>query len=121
MLLRSPDASCSPRRRGSWWCKVGSRSRSTGASLSSAYPRGAIQNRLSFVMQAVGAFAISFLDFVMIVVIFQHLRQLAGWTSGEVAFLYGTSYIVVQGGRHVDDEPRQARRSSSAWGRSIRC
>jgi ABC-2 type transport system permease protein len=35
----------------------------------------------------------SFLDFVAILVIFTHLPHLAGWSLGEIAFLYGTSYV----------------------------
>lgn len=49
--------------------------------------------RISFALQVVGAFGLSFLDFVAILVIFHHLPHLAGWSLGEVAFLYGTSYV----------------------------
>lgn len=54
--------------------------------------RSHTQYRASFALQVVGAFLFSFLDFFMILVIFQHLPRLGGWTIEEVAFLYGTSY-----------------------------
>ena len=56
--------------------------------------RAQYQYRLSFVLQILGAFSLSFLDFIEILVIFHHLPALGGWTLGEVAFLYGSSYVV---------------------------
>jgi ABC-2 type transport system permease protein len=55
--------------------------------------RAQFSYRLSFVLQIVGAFFLSFLDFVAIVVIFQHLPRVAQWSLYEVAFLYGSSYV----------------------------
>lgn len=70
------------------------------ASTSAIYARVArsrvqahLQYRLSFVLTVVGAFLLSFLDFVVILVVFQHLSHLGGWSLGEIAFLYGSSYM----------------------------
>lgn len=52
--------------------------------------------RASFAMQAVGAFMITFVDFLVILVLFTHLDAIAGWTLPQVAFLYGTSYIGIR-------------------------
>lgn len=49
--------------------------------------RAAAQYRLSFVLQLFGATLISFLDFIAILVIFDHLPHLAGWSLAEIAFL----------------------------------
>ncbi len=64
--------------------------------LVAARARGQLQYRVSFVLQIAGSFLLSFTDFAAVLVIFQHLPALAGWTLGEVAFLYGTSYIAFQ-------------------------
>lgn len=56
--------------------------------------RAAAQYRLSFVLQLFGATLISFLDFIAILVIFDHLPHLAGWSLAEIAFLYGSGYVV---------------------------
>lgn len=53
-----------------------------------------MQYRVSFYMQIAGAFLITFLDFVAILVIFNRIPALAGWDVHEVAFLYGTSYVM---------------------------
>jgi ABC-2 type transport system permease protein len=55
--------------------------------------RAQAQYRVSFGLQVVGAFGISFLDFVMVVVLFRKIHSLGTWTLPEVAFLYGTSYV----------------------------
>jgi ABC-2 type transport system permease protein len=55
--------------------------------------RAQAQYRLSFGLLIVGAFLFSFLDFVMIIVLFGHLPRLGGWSFAEVAFLYGSSYV----------------------------
>jgi ABC-2 type transport system permease protein len=52
-----------------------------------------MQYRLSFALQVVGTFFLSFLDFVAILVIFHHLPHLAGWSIGEIAFLYGSAAV----------------------------
>ena len=55
--------------------------------------RAQAQYRLSLGMQIVGSFLFAFMDFVMILVLFTHLQRLGGWSLGEIAFLYGTSYM----------------------------
>ena len=55
--------------------------------------RAHLQYRLSFGVQVLGAYAFSFLDFVMILVIFHRIPHMKGWSIGEVAFLYGSSYM----------------------------
>ncbi len=60
--------------------------------------RAQFSYRLSFLLQIVGAFLLSFLDFVAILVIFLHLPRLAHWTLPEVAFLYGSSYVAFKAG-----------------------
>ena len=48
-----------------------------------------LQYRASFVVQAVGQFLATFTDFIMLLLLFQRFPSIAGWTLGEVAFLYG--------------------------------
>ncbi len=48
-----------------------------------------LQYRVSFLVQAVGQFFATFTDFVMLLLLFQRFPSIAGWTLGEVAFLYG--------------------------------
>src|SRR5687768_15467109 len=48
-----------------------------------------LQYRASFVVQAVGQFLVTFTDFIMLLLLFQRFPSIAGWTLGEVAFLYG--------------------------------
>ncbi len=55
--------------------------------------RSQLEYRTSFVMSTVGSFLATFLDFVVIAVIFTHLPRLEGWTIHQVAFLYATSAI----------------------------
>ena len=55
--------------------------------------RAQMQYRVSFVLEIVGNFLLGFIDFLAIAVIFVHLPQLGAWSLGEVAFLYGTSYL----------------------------
>ena len=55
--------------------------------------RSHLQYRLSFGLQVLGAYAFSFLDFVTILAIFELIPSMAGWSIGEVAFLYGSSYM----------------------------
>lgn len=56
--------------------------------------RAAAQYRLSFVLQLLGAMLLTFVDFIAILVIFSHLPHLGGWSLIEVAFLYGSGYVV---------------------------
>jgi len=58
-----------------------------------AQVRSQLQYRLSFALDIVGAFLISFLDFLAVLVIFHNVPQLAGWSIREVAFLYAASSI----------------------------
>ncbi len=64
--------------------------------LMEARARAQWQYRTSLLLQIVGSFLLSFTDLVVVLVIFDHLPALAGWSLGEVAFLYGTSYITFQ-------------------------
>jgi ABC-2 type transport system permease protein len=59
--------------------------------LAGARARGDLQYRASLAMFTLGTLLITGLDFVSIAVLFGHVPTLAGWTLGEVAFLYGTS------------------------------
>lgn len=59
--------------------------------------RAQAQYRFSFALQAIGAFLFSFMDFAMILVLFTHVSALADWSLGEIAFLYGTSYLPFRG------------------------
>lgn len=56
--------------------------------------RAGAQYRLSFVLQVIGSGLLTFLDFIGILVIFTRIDALAGWDIHEIAFLYGTSYVV---------------------------
>jgi ABC-2 type transport system permease protein len=75
--------------------------------------RSQLQYRLSFALDLAGMFLISFLDFVAVLVIFQNVPQLAGWSVHEIAFLYAASCIafnltdLVIG--HLDLFPRMIR------------
>jgi ABC-2 type transport system permease protein len=53
--------------------------------------RGQLQYRTSFVLELAGMFAISFLDFLAIAIIFSNVPELGEWTVAEVALLYGLS------------------------------
>lgn len=55
--------------------------------------RAQMQYRLSLALEIAGNFLLGFIDFLAIAVIFSHLPRLGGWSLGEVAFLYGTSYL----------------------------
>lgn len=55
--------------------------------------RSQTQYRMSFALQLVGTFSLTFTDFAIVLVIFRHLPNLAGWTFPEIAFLYGSSYV----------------------------
>jgi len=51
------------------------------------------QYRTSFVLFTVSQFVASFLDIVVIVILFSNVDRLAGWSVAEVALLYGTSSL----------------------------
>jgi viologen exporter family transport system permease protein len=61
------------------------------ARLVAARVRSQLQYRTSFVLEIVGVVLITFLDFLAILVIFDNVPQLAGWSVQEVALLYGIS------------------------------
>jgi ABC-2 type transport system permease protein len=61
--------------------------------ISASRVRAQAQYRLSLGLQVAGSFVFAFMDFVMILVLFTHVSRLAGWSLGEIAFLYGTSYV----------------------------
>jgi ABC-2 type transport system permease protein len=54
------------------------------------------QYRTSLVLQVLASFLLSFTDLLVLLVIFNHLPRLSGWSLGEVAFLYGTAYVSFQ-------------------------
>ncbi|MGH8932435.1 MAG: ABC transporter permease [Egibacteraceae bacterium] len=53
--------------------------------------RSQLQYRVSFALDLIGMFLITFLDFLAVLVIFHNVPSLDGWSVGEVAFLYATS------------------------------
>lgn len=71
------------------------------ARLAGSRLRALFSYRISFALQIVGAFFLSFLDFVAIIVIFTHLPRLAHWSLPEIAFLYGSSYVAFKLGDMV--------------------
>jgi ABC-2 type transport system permease protein len=81
--------------------------------LVAAQVRSQLQYRMSFMLDLAGAFLISFLDFVAVLVIFHNVPRLAGWSVREVAFLYAASSIsfaltdLTIG--HLDDFPQRIR------------
>jgi ABC-2 type transport system permease protein len=56
--------------------------------LVTARVRSQLQYRTSFVLEVLGVFLISFLDFLAILVIFENVPELEGWSVSEVALLY---------------------------------
>jgi ABC-2 type transport system permease protein len=59
--------------------------------LVSAAVRSQLQYRVSFAMDVVGMFLVSFLDFAAILVIFHNVPRLGTFSVAEVAFLYALS------------------------------
>ena len=55
--------------------------------------RSQLQYRVSFALDLVGAFLISFIDFLAVLVIFHNVHRLGVWNVHEVAFLYAMSSI----------------------------
>lgn len=55
--------------------------------------RSQVQYRVSFLLYVLGNLALTGVDFLAILVLFEHLPLLAGWSLTEIAFLYGTSYV----------------------------
>jgi ABC-2 type transport system permease protein len=58
-----------------------------------AQVRSQLQYRMSFALDLVGAFLISFIDFLAVLVIFHNVHQLGVWSVREVALLYAFSSI----------------------------
>jgi ABC-2 type transport system permease protein len=59
--------------------------------LIAARVRAQLQYRLSFALDSLGVFLLTFLDFAAILIIFHNVPQLGGWSVSEVALLYGMS------------------------------
>jgi ABC-2 type transport system permease protein len=55
--------------------------------------RSQLQYRVSFALDVTGAFLISFVDFLAVLVIFHNVPRLGAWTVAQVAFLYALSSI----------------------------
>ena len=55
--------------------------------------RSQMQYKLSFLALALGSFASLFLQFFVILIFFQRFPHMAGWSIGEVAFLYGLASV----------------------------
>ena len=60
-------------------------------SLISAAIRSQLQYRISFALDVVGMFLVTFLDFAAVLVIFHNVPQLGTFSVSEVAFLYALS------------------------------
>ncbi|MEU1421001.1 ABC-2 family transporter protein [Kitasatospora sp. NPDC005751] len=55
------------------------------------WTRATMSYRASFVLMLVANLVITFLDFVVVILMFRHTDRLGGWTLPELGFLYGTS------------------------------
>ncbi|AUG77420.1 transporter [Kitasatospora sp. MMS16-BH015] len=55
------------------------------------WTKAALSYRASFALLLLASLAVSSLDFVVILLMFQHTDQLGGWALPDLAFLYGTS------------------------------
>lgn len=55
--------------------------------------RSQLQYRVSFALQVIGILGATFLDFLVILVLFSRLTSLGTWSLWEVGFLYGASYV----------------------------
>ncbi|MFC8453335.1 ABC transporter permease [Kitasatospora sp. NPDC057223] len=62
-----------------WWLMAG------------MWTRAVMSYRASFALMLGASILVTSLDFVVIVLMFQHTDQLGGWSLPELAFLYGTS------------------------------
>lgn len=49
--------------------------------------------RRSFLLEATGRFAVTTLELVAVIVMFDHVRDLAGWGRWEVVYLYGVASL----------------------------
>lgn len=55
--------------------------------------RSQLQYRLPFGLQVIGITGATFLDFLVIVVLFSQVTSFGGWSLWEIGFLYGASYL----------------------------
>jgi ABC-2 type transport system permease protein len=78
--------------------------------------RSQLQYRISFALDLVVSFFISFIDFVAVIFLFSHLPRLAGWSLPEVAFFYGTANMAFAASDmivgHLDVFPQMIRTGS---------
>ena len=56
--------------------------------------RSQLQYRASFALEVAAMFLIAFLEFVAIVILFETVPALGGWTLPQIAFLYGVTNLV---------------------------
>ncbi|GAA2745514.1 MULTISPECIES: ABC transporter permease [Kitasatospora] len=63
----------------SWWLVAG------------MWTRSIMSYRVSFVLMLLANTAVTFLDFVVLMLMFRHTDRLGGWSLPEIGFLYGTS------------------------------
>lgn len=61
--------------------------------LVAAQIRSQLQYRLSFALDVLSSFAISFIDFLAVLVLFHNVPRLSTWSVHEVALLYAVSMI----------------------------
>ncbi|MEK7399766.1 MAG: ABC-2 family transporter protein, partial [Candidatus Poribacteria bacterium] len=61
--------------------------------LISAVLRSQMQYKVSFIMQVVANFIVTFTDFIAIMFIFGKFQNLKGWTLWEVGLLYGMTSV----------------------------
>ncbi|MGH2585809.1 MAG: ABC transporter permease [Dehalococcoidia bacterium] len=86
-------------RRASWVGSIPARARVVREGLGlylwllGAQVRSQLQYRASFALQFVGQGLATFVDFIAILLLFGRFPTLAGWSLGEVAFLYGLGGI----------------------------
>lgn len=55
--------------------------------------RGQLQYRTSFLMNLAGTFLFTALDLAAILILFQNITTITGWTAGEVTMLYAVSAL----------------------------
>ncbi|WP_351232886.1 ABC transporter permease [Streptomyces sp. NPDC002133] len=85
-----PGGCCSRSPRGGWWCRVVDGLRAYGL-IAMMWMRSTMAYRASFAMTALGNFAATSFDFVVIILMFAHTEALGGYSLPEIALLYGVS------------------------------
>jgi ABC-2 type transport system permease protein len=58
-----------------------------------AQVRSRLEYRLSFVLEMISQFGITFIDFIVVLVLFSHITALGGWSLWEIGFLYGLAGV----------------------------